>query len=75
MFVAVLSFGAGVAVMDTAYDARERPVCRQAMAVAERAVEQSERFGRALAHVLNGGSIKTNEVVASCRVKPISKES
>lgn len=37
-----------------------------------KAEENADRFGKAVAHALNGGSIKTNDVVASCKRKAIS---
>lgn len=74
-FLVVFSFGAGVLVSDMAFDRVERPVCRQAMVIAEQATEQAEFFGKALAHVLNGGGLETGDVRVSCRVRPLPKES
>lgn len=64
----VFAFAAGVLVRDHAQD-----FTPQARAC-ERNRENADRFGRALAHVLNGGSIYTYDVVASCRVKQLPNE-
>lgn len=60
-FAVVLSFGVGFAVGVTVYDAKADSC--------ERAKENAERFAAALAEVLNGGWIETNDVAAKCRIK------
>lgn len=62
-FAIVISFGAGFAVGVTVYDAKANS------AQCERAKENAKRFAAALAEVLNGGLIETNDVTANCRIK------
>lgn len=67
LFVGVLAFAAGVATRDQAQDHVTR-ACEQEQ-------ERATQFAKALAHVLNGGAIETNDVRATCRITPIRKES
>lgn len=62
LFIAVFAFALGVVVRDQAQDyTPEAKTC--------------QRFAAAVANVLNGGSIETNDVRASCRITPTRKES
>lgn len=68
LFIAVLAFAAGVATRDQAEDrAPAKSSCQKVR-------ENAERFSRAVAEVLNGGSIKTDDVIASCRVHQIRRD-
>ena len=65
LLVAVLSFGAGVAVMDQ----RQQP---QLEACAKER-QQAQHFATAIANILNGGGLETDDVRVSCRVTPIRR--
>jgi hypothetical protein len=69
VFIAVFAFAAGVIVRDQAQD--YTPLGYACMQERQRA----SQFAAAIAHVLNGGSIETNDVRASCRITPTRKES
>lgn len=61
-FVAVFAFAAGVLVRDQAQDrTAEAQACQQ-----ER--QRASQFAAAVANVLNGGGLETNDVRASCRI-------
>lgn len=67
IFVAVLAFAAGIAARDQAQDYMPQGhACLQ-----ER--QRASQFAAAIAHVLNGGSIETNDVRATCRITPTRK--
>lgn len=66
IFVAVLSFGAGVALMDTLHEP-ERASCKQTETL-------GKRYASTLANILNGGGFETEDVYVSCRVVPLRKE-
>lgn len=67
-FTAVFAFATGFLVRDQAQEyTQEAMACLQER---QRAVQ----FAGAVAHVLNGGAIQTNDVRASCRVTQIRKE-
>lgn len=59
---ALMLFTAGFLTAWTIRDHQKSPECI-------RAEENAERFGKAVAHALNGGAIKTNDVTASCHVR------
>lgn len=62
VFVGVFAFAAGFAVRDQAqYHTAEAQDCRE-----ER--ERATEYAAAVANVLNGGGIETNDVRASCRI-------
>lgn len=69
IFIAVFAFATGVVVRDQAQD--YTPLGSTCLQERQRA----SQFAAALAHVLNGGSIETNDVRASCRITPTRKES
>ena len=63
-FVAVFSFIAGIAARDTYIEAQAAPVvsCKP-----ER--EAAERYAAFIAHVLNGGGLRTSERIVACYVR------
>lgn len=69
VFVAVFAFAAGVVVRDQAQD-----FTPLGMACLEER-QRANQFAAALAHILNGGSIETNDVRATCRITPTRRNS
>jgi hypothetical protein len=64
---AVCAFALGVLVRDQAQDFTPKAQA------CERAKDNAERFATAIAAILNGGVIYTDDAIAACRVKHIPR--
>ena len=63
-FALACILGAGYLGSD---DTEHKVVAEKQRQACERATENAERFAFHLAHVLNGGNLKTDETLVSCR--------